>query len=148
MDCHLNALQALITSPACLPQYLPRVVKYNKKVLPIFDSIFHAYLTRGLQKYSRNLIPTMAFWGQTKAGQKIAARLARLTVLSCRLIKKPPWDFNFLHIFLIPSSSRHEKHCQMVERLFVVFHHSRNIPWLLYIFYAFTIGAKKPKSSK
>ena len=43
-----------------------------------FDSIFHAYLTRGLQKYARNLIPTMAFWGQTKAGQKIAARLAGL----------------------------------------------------------------------
>ena len=43
---------------------------------------FRAYLTRGLQKYARNSIPMMAFWGQTKAGQKNAARLAGLAVLS------------------------------------------------------------------
>ena len=33
----------------------------QQKVFPIFDIIFHAYLKRGLQKYARNLIPTMAF---------------------------------------------------------------------------------------
>ena len=31
------------------------------------------------------------------------------------------WDYQIVQ-------SRHEKHCQMLERLFVVFHHSRNIP--------------------
>jgi hypothetical protein len=65
-------------------QYVSRVVKYTQKVFPIFDSIFHDDLTRGLQKYARNLIPTMAFLGQTKAGQKIAVRLAGLAVLSCK----------------------------------------------------------------
>ena len=58
-------------------QYVSRVVKYNKK--------FYAYyLTWELQKFARNLIPMMAFLGQTKAGQKIADRLAGLAVLSCR----------------------------------------------------------------
>ena len=34
----------------------------QQKVFPIFDLIIlHAYLTRGLQKYARILIPTMAF---------------------------------------------------------------------------------------
>ena len=31
--------------------------------------------------------------------------------------------------FTIPSSSRHEKHYQMLERLFVLFHYTRNILW-------------------
>ena len=49
--------------------------------------------------------------------------------LSWSALKKPSWDLNFLHIFAVPSSSRHEKCCQILERLFVVFHHSKNIPW-------------------
>ena len=36
------------------------------------------------QKYGRNWILTVAFWGQTKAGQKCAARWAELAVLFCR----------------------------------------------------------------
>ena len=32
-----------------------------------------------------------------------------------------------MHIFAIPLSSRLEKCCRVLERLFVVFHHSRNI---------------------
>ena len=35
----------------------------------------------------------------------------------------------FLPYFGISSSSRHEKCCQMLKRLFVLFHHSRNIPF-------------------
>ena len=35
---------------------------------------FHVYLMREFQKYGRNWILTVAFWGQTKAGQKYAAR--------------------------------------------------------------------------
>ena len=31
-----------------------------------------------------------------------------------------------MHIFAIPSSSRHEKHCQMLQRLFWLFQCSRN----------------------
>ena len=34
------------------------------------------------------------------------------------------------NLFGITSSSRHEKYCQMLERLFVVFRQSKNIPWL------------------
>ena len=43
-----------------------------------FDHIFHVYLMRRFQKYGKNWILTVAFWGQTKAGQKFAARWAEL----------------------------------------------------------------------
>ena len=33
-------------------------------------------------------------------------------------MKKTSWDFNYLQIFAIPSSSRHEKNRQMLERRF------------------------------
>ena len=42
------------------------------------------------------------------------------------LKKKPPWKKNFLHFFLIPSSSRYEKHCQMSQRIYCLFQCSRN----------------------
>ena len=45
-------------------------------------------------------------------------------------LKKPPWEFNFFHIFGISSSSRHEKRCQMLERLFWLFQCSKN-PWCI-----------------
>ena len=61
----------------------------------------------------------MAFWEQTKAGQKIATRLDALVVLSCTWLK------NEISISCI--SSRQGNHYQMVERLSTVFHHSRNI---------------------
>ena len=38
--------------------------------------------------------------------------------------------FHFVTCWAISSSSRHKKGCQMLERLFRVFHYSRNIPWL------------------
>ena len=45
-------------------------MKYPKKCLGGFDNIFYVYLMRGFQKYGRNWILTVAFWGhwQTKAG--------------------------------------------------------------------------------
>ena len=45
------------------------------------------------------------------------------------LKKKPPRKFFFLHFFTIHSSSRHEKCCQMLERIFSLFQCSRNILW-------------------
>ena len=67
----------------------------TKKVFGDFDNIFHVYLMREFQKYGRNWILTVAFWGQTKAGQKCAARWAELAMLVCRQLKKPSWEFNF-----------------------------------------------------
>ena len=55
-----------------------------KKVFLIFDHIYHVYLMRGFQNYDKNWILTVAFWGQTKARQKFAARWAELAVLFCR----------------------------------------------------------------
>ena len=84
---------------------------------------------REFQKYARNWILTMAFWATCKIAQPIQPIWQHIFALPWSALKKPPWEFNFFHIFGIPSSSRHEKYCQMLERLFVVFHHPRNIPW-------------------
>ena len=45
--------------------------------------------------------------------------------LSWSVLKMPLWGLNFLHILEIPSSSRHEKRCQMLKRHFGVFKYSR-----------------------
>ena len=42
------------------------------------------------------------------------------------LKKRPPWKKFFLHFFSINSSSRHEKRCQMLRRLFWLFQCSKN----------------------
>ena len=86
---------------------------------------FSCLLDQGISKIWKKL---NSHGGFLRAGQKYAARWAELAVLFCGWLKKPSWEFKFLHIFGIPSSSRHEKCCQMLEILFVLFHHSRNIP--------------------
>ena len=60
--------------------WVSRVLKYPKKCLGGLDNIFHVYLMRKFQKYERNWILTVGFWGQTKTGQKCAARWAELAV--------------------------------------------------------------------
>ena len=77
-------LEKKIDTVVCKKLWVSRVLKYPKKVLGGFDNIFHAYLMRRFQKYGRNWIFTVAFWGQTKAVQKCAARWAELAVLFCR----------------------------------------------------------------
>ena len=43
-------------------QYISRVVKYNKASFQYLTAFcMPMYLTRGLQKYERNIIPTLAF---------------------------------------------------------------------------------------
>ena len=56
----------------------------TQRVFGGFDNIFHVYLTRRFQKYIRNWILTVGFWGQTKAGRKCSARWAELAVLFFR----------------------------------------------------------------
>ena len=46
------------------------------------------------------------------------------------LKKKPPWKKIFLHIFSIHSSSRYEKRCRMLQRLFWLFQCSKNQLWI------------------
>ena len=53
-------------------------------------------------------------------------------VLHCRQLKKSSWYFNFLNIFAIFWSIRHEKRLSKIGNTFVVFKHSRNIPCLGY----------------
>ena len=59
-------------------------IEIPEKVFGGFDNIFYVFLMKGFQKYGRNWILMVAFWGQTKAGQKCAARWAELAVLFCR----------------------------------------------------------------
>ena len=91
-----------------------------------FDNVFHVYLMRGFQKYARNWILTMAFWATCKIAQPIQPIWQHIFALPWSALKKPPWEFNFFHIFGIPSSSRHEKRCQMLQTLFWLFQCSKN----------------------
>ena len=43
--------------------------------------------------------------------------------------KRPPWKKKILHFFSIDSSSRHEKRCQMLQTLFLLFQCSKNPLW-------------------
>ena len=65
-----------------ISHWVSRVLKYPKKCLGGFDSIFHVYLMRGFQKHGRNWILTMAFWATCKIAQPI----------------QPIWE----HIFALP----------------------------------------------
>ena len=68
----------------------------------------------------------MAFQVTCKIAQPIQPIWQHIFALSASVLKKPPWEFNFFHIFGIPSSSRHEKCCQILQTLFWVFQYSRN----------------------
>ena len=70
------------------------------------------------------------WWGDSKNMQEIElsrwlfelpANWQHIFALPWSALKKPPWEFNFFHIFGIPSSSRHEKRCQMLETFFGYF---------------------------
>ena len=47
-------------------------------------------------------------------------------------LKKPPWKKNFFDIFVIHLSSRYEKRCRMLQRLFSLFQGSKNQLWNYY----------------
>ena len=85
---------------------------------------------RGFQKYERNWILTMAFWATCKIAQPIQPIWQHIFALPWSALKKPPWEFNFFHIFGIPSSSSHEKRCQMLRLLFWLFQCSKNPRWV------------------
>ena len=53
------------------------------------------------------------------------------------LKKRPPWKKFFFAFFSIDSSSRHEKRCQMLQRLFWLFQCSKNPQWFEPIFNLF-----------
>ena len=99
----------------------------QKSVWRIWQRFFHVYLMRGFQNYERNWILMMAFWATCKIAKPIQPIWQHIFAMPLSALKKPPWEFNFFHIFGIPLSSRHEKCCQMLERLFALCHHSRNI---------------------
>ena len=98
----------------------------SKKMFVTFDNVVHVYLMRGFQKYARNLILTMAFWATCKIAQPIQPIWQHIFALPWSALKKPPSEFNFFHIFGIPSSIRHEKRCQMLQTLFRLFQCSKN----------------------
>ena len=98
-----------------------RVLKYSKKVFEGFENVFHVYLMRGFQKYAGNWILTMAFWATCKIAQPIQPIWQHIFAPPWSALKKPPWEFNFFHIFEIPSASRHENCCQILQTLFGYF---------------------------
>ena len=68
----------------------------------------------------------MAFWVTCKIAQPILPIWQLIFALSYSALKEPQWEFNFFHIFGIPSSSRHEN---LKHETFLVFQYSRNSQW-------------------
>ena len=105
--------------------------------------LYFSCLMRGLQKCAGNLNPILwLFEGRPRQGKTIAVRWAELVIPPCRTIKKPSWDFIFFQTFCL-LSSRLEKLYQILEILFLVFHHSRKIPSFSFgfgTFYSFLAG--------
>ena len=124
----LDIINLLFSGFACLLTVCFQSSEIAQKVFPAFDNIFNVYLMRGFQNYEINWILMMSFWATCKIAQPIQPIWQHIFALPWSALKKPQWEFNFIHIFGIPSSSRHEKCCQMLERLFVLFHYSRKIP--------------------
>ena len=82
-------------------------------------------LMRGFQKYGRNWIFTVAFWGQTKAVQKCAARWGELAVLFCS--SKSHLENSISFIFLeFPHQVDMKNVVKSSQTLFWVFQYSRN----------------------
>jgi len=77
----LEFLQFINRSGNIQGMFLELVKYVQQKIFPVFDNVCYFYSMRLLIKFSRNLFPTMAFWEQTKTGQKIAAGWAGLAVL-------------------------------------------------------------------
>ena len=74
----------------------------------------------------------MAFWATCKIAQPIQPIWQHIFALPRSALKRPSWEFNFFHIFGIPSSSRHEKRCQMLQTLFWLLQCSKNPRWKNY----------------
>ena len=101
---------------------------------------------REFQKYARNWIFMMAFWATCKIAQPIQPIWQHIFALPWSALKKPPWEFNFFHIFRIPSSSRHEKRCQMLQTLFCLFQCSKNPQCIVSNVLKFAIFCHKPRT--
>ena len=111
-------------------------IEIPKKVFGGFDNVFHVCLMRGFQKYEINQVLTMAFWATWKIAQPLQPIWRLIFTLPYSALKKPSWGFNFFHTFGNPSSSTHEKCCQIFQTLFWVFQYSRNSQWhvIIYVF--------------
>ena len=89
---------------------------------------FSCLLDEGIPKICKKL---NCHGGFLSCLQNSTANSAHMTTHFCPVLicpQKPLREFNFFHIFEIPSSSRPELCWPMLERLFVLFYHSRNIP--------------------
>ena len=102
------------------PVYVSWVVKYNKKS-------FHHLTTFFMSTWWWICIKLKSHDGFLSYLQDRTANLTAIFCFHWSALKKPSWELNFFHIFAVPLSSRDEKCFQMLEILFVVFQHSRNI---------------------
>ena len=61
-----------------------------------------------------------------KKFQIFRSQISDLKTDNVDYLKKPPWKNFFFDIFVIHLSSRYEKRCQMLQRLFSLFQGSKN----------------------
>ena len=58
--------------------------------------------------------------------QIFRSQISDLISVNLDYLKKPPWKIFFFDIFVIHLSSRYEKQCRMLQRLFSLFQGSKN----------------------
>ena len=80
---------------------------------------FSCLIDEGISKICKKLNSHDGFLSYLQNSTANSAHLAAHFCPILAALKKPPWEFNFFHIFGIPSSSRHEKYCQIFQTLFL-----------------------------
>ena len=83
-----------------------------------FSTIWHHFsclLDAGIAKLCKKLISHGCFLSYLK---DVWQQFFALPWSAC---KKQSWELNFFHIFAVLLTSRHEKCCQILERIFVLF---------------------------
>ena len=90
---------------------------------------FSCLLDEGIPKICNKLNSHDGFLSYLQNSTANSAHWQHIFALLWSALKKPLWEFNFFHIFGIPSSSRHEKRCQMLQTLFLLFQCSKNPLW-------------------
>ena len=71
--------------------------------------------------------------------QIFRSKISDLRTENVDYLKKPPWKIFFFDIFAIHSSSRYEKRCQMLQRLFSLFQGSKNQLCMVYVTCRFSL---------
>ena len=109
-----------------VPLWVSRVLKYPKKCLENLTTFFMSTWWGNSKNMEEIEFSRWLFDGRLRQGKNVLPDGLNWLCYFAGSSRKPSWEFNFFHIFGIPSSGRHKKRCQILQTLFWVFQYSRN----------------------